>query len=99
MDVLDLQAFDKGSQLSILSCGRIASCHLAMPDHYSKWKLNRSEQKKVDDDEKALISQLIQAGKQKPEAEEQASQAKDAQVKAIGMDLFVSCVFVFIFVF
>lgn len=54
-----------------------------MPDHYSKWKLNKSEQKKVDEEEKALIAQLVGAGKTQQEAEGQASQAKDAQVKAL----------------
>ena len=58
---------------------------LIMPssDHYSKWKLNKSEQKKVDDDEKDLIKQLIGAGKTKQEAEDQASKAKDLQTKAL----------------
>lgn len=61
---------------------------LIMPgDHYSKWKLNKSEQKKVDDDEKDLIKQLIGAGKTKQEAEDQASKAKDLQTKALWAEL------------
>jgi len=58
-----------------------------MRDHYSKWKLNKSEQKQVDDEEKALVAQLVGAGKTKKEAEESAAQAKEAQVKALGMEL------------
>lgn len=55
-----------------------------MPDHYSKWKLNKAEQKKVDDDERSLIAQLVEAGKTQKEAEKQATKEKDVQVKALG---------------
>ena len=58
-----------------------------MPEHYRKWKLNKSEQKKVDDEEQALVVQLIRAGKTKNEAQQQAAQAKEVQVKALGMEL------------
>ena len=68
---------------------------IVMPDHYSKWKLNKSEQKQVDEEEKALIAQLVGAGKTQQEAESQASQAKDAQVKALRGDL-INCFGAFI---
>ena len=58
-----------------------------MPDHYSKWKLNKSEQKKVDDEEKQLVSQLLGAGKTQKEAQDQASAAKDLQVKALEIQI------------
>ena len=54
-------------------------------EHYSKWKLNKTEQKQADDDEKALVSQLLAAGKDQKEAKEEAAKAKDLQVKALGV--------------
>ena len=41
----------------------------------------------MDDEEQALVAQLIRAGKTKNEAQQQAVQAKEVQVKALGMEL------------
>ena len=49
----------------------------------------------MDEEEKALIAQLAGAGKTQQEAESQASQAKDAQVKALRGDL-INCFGAFI---
>ena len=59
-----------------------------MPDHYTKWKLNKSEQAKVDKDYKALLQQLEDAGETSEGAESKAAAQRDAQVKARSV---ISC--------
>ena len=56
--------------------------HNVMPDHWTKWKLNKKEEKEVEEHEKTVYDGSVALGNTVEDAQKAAREAKLAKTKA-----------------
>ena len=55
-----------------------------MPEHFSKWKLNKAEQKSVEEEEKRVYAERKTAGDSDEDAQKAASEAAATKSKELS---------------